>query len=79
MIEVILSWSVREVRDGVSGPEVQAVTDFRLGVTERDSGADAFRDSLLRQLSIYLAETVFLDVVRVAELNLDLLAGDGAL
>lgn len=32
MIEVILSWSVREVLDGVSGPEVQAVTDFRLGV-----------------------------------------------
>ncbi|MGN7767302.1 hypothetical protein ACTJJM_07370 [Stenotrophomonas sp. 22692] len=79
MIEVILSWSVREVRDGVFGPEVQAVTDFRLGVTERDSGAEAFKDSLLQQLSVYLAETVFLDVVRVAELNQDLLAGEGAL
>ncbi|HEP1209355.1 hypothetical protein [Stenotrophomonas maltophilia] len=79
MIEVILSWSVREVRNGVSGPEVQAVTDFRLGVAARDSGTEAFRDSLLRQLSIYLAETVFLDVVRVAERNRDLLTGEGVL
>lgn len=79
MIEVILSWSVREVLDGVSGPEVQAVTDFQLGVMARDSGAEALRDSLLRQLSIYLAETVFLDVVRVAEQNRDLLAGEAVL
>lgn len=79
MIEVILSWSIREVRDGVPGPEVQAVTDFRLGVAARDSGAEAFRDSLLRQLSIYLAETIFLDVVAVAEHHRDLLAGEAAL
>jgi hypothetical protein len=78
MIEVILSWSVREVRDGVPGPEIQAVTDFRLGVGARNSGAEAFRDSLLRQLSIYLAETVFLDVVRVAEHRRDLLTGEAA-
>lgn len=79
MIEVILSWSVREVQDGVSGPEVQAVTDFRLGVTARDSGDEAFRDSLLRQLSIHLAETIYLDVIRVAEHDRGLLAGEVAL
>lgn len=79
MIEVILSWSVREVLDGVPGPEVQAVTDFRLGVAARESSPEAYRDSLLRQLSIYLAETVFLDVVRVAERHRGRLTGEAAI
>lgn len=69
MIEVVLSWSVREVIDEKVGPDLTSVADFELNVDAREAGAEALRDSLLRQLSIYLVETVFMDVVRIAEMQ----------
>lgn len=69
MIEVVLSWSVREVADGIVGPDLTAVTGFQLSVDAREAGVEALRDSLLRQLSVHFAGSVFLDVVRVAEMR----------
>ena len=67
MIEVTLSWMVTRPRKAGGAECLTSVTDFTLD----DS---ALRDSLLRQLSMHLAETVFFDVVRISESH----AGPGA-
>ena len=70
MIEVTLSWMVTRPRDGGGADCLTAVTDFTLDDAASSQGPSALRDSLLRQLSIKLVETVFFDVVRITELHL---------
>ena len=69
MIEVVLSWSVREVLDSVAGPDLTSVKGFSLSVEAREAGVDALRDSLLRQMFAHFVDTVYMDVVRVAEMQ----------
>ena len=68
MIEVTLSWMVTRPKPAAGSDCLTAVTNFLLDDSPSSLGPLALRDSLLRQLSIHLAETVFFDVVRVAEL-----------
>lgn len=69
MIEVVLTWSVREVDGNAVGPDLTALADFELSVHAREAGVEALRDSLLRQLCAHFVDTVFLDVLRVAEMQ----------
>ena len=68
MIEVTLSWMVTRPKQAGGAECLTAVTDFVLDDSASSLGPSALRDSLLRQLSTHLAETVFFDVIRVAEL-----------
>lgn len=68
MIEVTLSWMVMRPKPVGGSDCLTAVTNFVLDDSASSLGPLTLRDSLLRQLSIHLAETVFSDVVRVAEL-----------
>ena len=67
MIEVTLSWMVTRPKEAGGSDCLTAVTDFALDESAAAHGAFALRQSLLRQLSFHLAETVFFDVVRISE------------
>lgn len=68
MIDVTLSWMV--TRDKAAGGSqcLMSVTDFTLDDSAASLGSSALRDSLLKQLSEHLVETVFQDVVTISEL-----------
>jgi len=68
MIEVTLSWMVTRRLNAGGSECLTSVTDFSLDDSAASLGPSALRDSLLRQLSVHLAETVFFDVVRISEL-----------
>lgn len=68
MIEVTLSWMVNRPKAAGGSDCLTAVTDFVLDDSASSMGPSALRDSLLRQLSTHFAETVFYDVIRLAEL-----------
>lgn len=67
MIEVTLSWMVSRPQNSGGSECLTSVTDFTLDDSAASLGPSALRDSLLRQLSVHLAETVFFDVVRISE------------
>lgn len=67
MIEVTLSWMITRPKPAGGADCATAVTDFVLDDSASSLGRNALRDSLLRQLSLHLAETIFQEVVRVAE------------
>jgi hypothetical protein len=67
MIEVTLSWMVTRPQKAGGAECLTSVTDFTLDDSAAALGPSALRDSLLRQLSVHLAETVFFDVVRITE------------
>ena len=71
MIEVTLSWMVTLPKTAGGSECLTAVADFALDESASSLGPSALRDSLLRQLSLHLVETVFLDVVRISELPSD--------
>lgn len=67
MIDVTLSWMVTRDK-ALGGSEcLMSVADFTLDDSAASLGAAALKDSLLKQLSVHLAETVFFDVVRISE------------
>lgn len=68
MIEVTLSWMVTRPKQAGGSDCLTAVTDFVLDDSASSLGPLALRESLLRQLSVHFSETVFFDVVRLAEL-----------
>ena len=74
MIEVTLSWMVTRPMEAGRSECLTSVTDFTLDDSAASLGPSALRDSLLKQLSVHLAETVFFDVVRITESR----AGSGA-
>jgi len=67
MIDVTLSWMVNRANGSGGSRCLTSVTDFQLDESAASSGPTALRESLLRQLSNHLVETVFFDVVRLAE------------
>lgn len=71
MIEVTLSWMVTRVRQAGGSDCLTSVTDFVLDDSASELGPLALRDSLLKQLSTHLVETVFFDVIRLAEITSD--------
>jgi len=68
MIEVTLSWMVTRPKQTGGSDCLTSVTDFVLDDSASSLGPLALRDSLLKQLSTHFVETVFFDVVRLAEL-----------
>ena len=68
MIEVTLSWMVTRPKEMGGSDCLTAVTDFALDESAASQGRTALRDSLLRQLSAHLAETIFSDVIQISEL-----------
>lgn len=68
MIEVTLSWMVTRSKASGGSECLTAATDFALDESAASQGVSALRDSLLKQLSVHLAETVFFDVIRMSEL-----------
>lgn len=67
MIEVTLSWMVTRPQKAGGSDCLTSVTDFTLDDSAAVLGPLALRESLLKQLSLHLAETVFFDVVRISE------------
>jgi len=67
MIEVTLSWMVTRPQNAVKSECLTAVANFTLDDSAASLGPVALRDSLLKQLSVHLVETVFFDVLRISE------------
>ena len=67
MIEVTLSWIVARSKETGGLESLTAVTEFVLDDSASVEGQEALQDSLLKQLSLYLAETIYLDIVTIAE------------